>query len=69
MRSGIVVMQVSRLNCKLMSFQSEYFESPTARSLCRTGISQVLRAKLFPSTGMKVLRSLHCSIASTMCRR
>ena len=27
MRSGNVVMQVRRLNCRLMSFQKEYFDS------------------------------------------
>ncbi|MNI90486.1 hypothetical protein D3C73_1480120 [compost metagenome] len=68
-RSGVVVMQVTRSNIRLIRRMGLYLESPCSRSAWVTGISVVWRAKLLARIGMKVLRSRQASMASTMVRR
>ena len=69
MRSGVVVMQVSRSNIRLISLRKPYLESPCSRSAWATSISVVWRAKLLARIGMKVLRSWQASIDCTTWRR
>ena len=60
---------MSRSNWRLISFQNPYLESPAARSAWSTGTSAMRLAKLLARAGMKLERSLHSSIASTISRR
>ncbi|MNI62503.1 hypothetical protein D3C73_1178290 [compost metagenome] len=68
-RNGVVVMQVIRSNIRLTSRIGLYLDSPCSRSAWVTSISVVWRAKLLARIGMKVLRSRHASMASTIERR